>query len=266
MPKPVIDGFEFAYSDSKVSQCTAHCVPFYEVYFLTSGTSNYFINDCLYPCTSGTLVIVPPDILHWNHYTSDKYSRYVLNFPSSYITDELRNTINPDNTPEILYIPDTTPILSIFKKMWREWDIRDEYSPSVIRGLVNEFFVHIARHKGTYLKRNIDTVHPTVNKITQYISENYHEPLTLELIADKFRLNPNYLSTLFKSCMGFGLKKYITIIRIERAREMLLNSDLSVSQIAFKCGFNDSNYFSQVFRSTVNDTPLHFRNTHLNSN
>ena len=88
---------------------------------------------------------------------------------------------------------------------------------------------------------------------------HYNEKLVLEDMAKQFNLSRSYLSKKFKSVTGFGFKEYIINVRIKHACELLLNTNKSITTIAFECGFNDSNYFGDAFRRTKGVSPNKYR-------
>ena len=69
-------------------------------------------------------------------------------------------------------------------------------------------------------------------QVEQYIREHYHEELTLNSLADLVYLNPNYLSNIFAQATGCTLSKYIKQIRMEKAQELLLNTNMKVTDIS----------------------------------
>lgn len=98
------------------------------------------------------------------------------------------------------------------------------------------------------------------SEIMQYIKQHYHEnQLSINTIADVFALSPAYLCSSFKKSTNKTLNQYITDIRIEQAKEMLLHQTDKVYEIAIKVGFTDTNYFSSLFRKQVGVTPLEFK-------
>jgi YesN/AraC family two-component response regulator len=83
--------------------------------------------------------------------------------------------------------------------------------------------------------------------------------LSLEYVADKFNLSRSYLSKKFKTATGFGFKEYIINVRIQNACNLLLETNKSITDIAFECGFNDSNYFGDAFRKAKGISPHKYR-------
>ena len=80
-----------------------------------------------------------------------------------------------------------------------------------------------------------------------------------ERIASEVYLSPGYLSAIFKKETGQSLMKYITQVRLEKARDMLLNSHRKVSDIAESVGFSDASYFGMVFRNHYGLSPARYK-------
>ena len=81
----------------------------------------------------------------------------------------------------------------------------------------------------------------------------------LEDMSDKFHISRSYLSKKFKAVTGFGFKEYIVNVRIKNACRLLLETNKSITDIAFECGFNDSNYFGDSFRKIKGISPRKYR-------
>lgn len=96
----------------------------------------------------------------------------------------------------------------------------------------------------------------------QYIKAHYHTDLTLEKVASVVFLNPVYFSQLFKQKTGYGFKEYMTDLRIEQAKQLLLNPYLKLADISEKIGYQDVKHFTQVFRKRMNVTPTEYRQGH----
>ena len=97
------------------------------------------------------------------------------------------------------------------------------------------------------------------DRICDYIRAHYMERLQLEDVAEAFHLNRSYLSELFRDMVGKNFVQYKNEVRIEQAKTLLTHSDKSVSEIAGLCGFENSGYFSFVFRQLTGKSPGEFR-------
>ncbi len=96
-------------------------------------------------------------------------------------------------------------------------------------------------------------------KVCRYIQRHYSIDLTTDMVCKKFSCSKSYFSHSFKGYTGKSFREYLTDIRLNYAKRLLLHSDLSVTQISFSVGFNDSNYFSNVFKQKVGVPPLAYR-------
>lgn len=85
------------------------------------------------------------------------------------------------------------------------------------------------------------------------------KPLSLEMLADVFSLSKEHLSRTFKTYMDTTFKKYLTSIRVHHAYQDLMDTDLSILQIALDNGFSDARAFSSAFYSYYGETPLKYR-------
>lgn len=98
-----------------------------------------------------------------------------------------------------------------------------------------------------------------IQMAVQYIREHYNENITINDLAERYEMSPNYFSSMFKKEVQQSTVNYMTEIRMEEARKLLERSDLSVVDIARKVGYEDSQYFFRVFKKHVGMTPLSYR-------
>lgn len=98
-----------------------------------------------------------------------------------------------------------------------------------------------------------------IEKAKKYIEENYQSPLSYRDVARAVFISPSYFLSLFKRETGTTFVDYLTAVRIEKAKHTLLTTDLSITQIAYDHGFNNPNYFSNLFRKIVGVPASEFR-------
>lgn len=97
--------------------------------------------------------------------------------------------------------------------------------------------------------------------VLEYIENHYASPISLDVMAKEAGMNPKYFCRFFRSITHQTPLDYVNYYRIEQAAQMLLSSDLSVTDIGMECGFNDSSYFVKVFRKYRGVTPNQYRKT-----
>lgn len=122
--------------------------------------------------------------------------------------------------------------------------------------IINEMLVDIIR------KASPDTLaisNPTVRDIADYLQANYKENISLTELAKVFSLTPNYCGYLFKKNMGITYNDYLNILRLKNACKSLLNSNLSIKEIATDSGFHSLEYFYTTFKKFYGITPAKYR-------
>lgn len=98
-----------------------------------------------------------------------------------------------------------------------------------------------------------------------YIHDHLHTRITLACLAEKVELNPSYLSRLFKKELGVTISKYIQLKKIETAKNMLVYSDYTPSQISSILAFPSQSYFTEIFHKCTGMTPLKYKAQHFRS-
>ena len=195
------------------------------------------------------------------------HERIVISFKPT-VTEWLNNVVGTDIVSDVMQagvisIPEKRRdyIESLLEKLLFENEGQDPLSPGFVSVALAELMLFITRCKNyeENVIKEIDVNNRIMQQVATYIYNHYSERLILEDVAKKFNLSRSYLSKKFKSVTGFGFKEYIINVRIQHACELLLNTNKSITDIAFECGFNDSNYFGDAFRRTKGISPNKYR-------
>jgi two-component system response regulator YesN len=109
------------------------------------------------------------------------------------------------------------------------------------------------------VKWMIKSVSKEVAYAVQYIHQNFDKDISLKEISEFVQLSPNYLSLLFKKEMDCNLIEFLTNYRVEKAKELMLNTSLKTYEIAENVGISDSAYFSRIFKKSTGVSPIDFR-------
>ena len=102
-----------------------------------------------------------------------------------------------------------------------------------------------------------------IHSIMRFMQEHLKEDISLSMLSDEFHMNPQYISQLFKSEMGVGFLAYLTNIRMEHAKKLLLASSLSIGEISEESGYGDYRVFTKAFKKSEGVTPSQFRRDFL---
>ena len=104
-------------------------------------------------------------------------------------------------------------------------------------------------------------VHQKVHEVALYLQTHIRENVSLEELAQRFFMSRSYLTRSFRNVTGFSVVEYLTYIRIQKAQQLLRESDRSITEIADLCGFGNITYFEKVFKATTGQTPVQYRKT-----
>ena len=103
----------------------------------------------------------------------------------------------------------------------------------------------------------------SITGITRYLQQHLAEEMSLTVLAEAFHLSPQYISQLFKNEIGVGFLAYLTNIRMEKAKKLLLATSLSIAEVAEQSGYGDYRVFTKVFKKSEGITPSQYRRDFL---
>lgn len=107
--------------------------------------------------------------------------------------------------------------------------------------------------------------HSWIRSIKSFCEKNYAEPISITMASDMLHVSPSYFSTLFKRETGENFTAYVTNLRLNKARELLISTKRNVSDIAIEVGYSDYYYFTKVFRKYYGITPTQYRQSQKTS-
>ncbi len=247
----------------------AHFHNAYEIYYLLAGTRKFFIESEIYNISKGTLVLLERNVMHKTEYSSDKLGErtYVL-FNDSYYRSIAEafgeNAVASCFERKVFPIPHHRRgyIESILRQLESEYNGGDEYSRRLMEIYMQELFIFLIRYDKNIVENDehiLSTGDEIIQRAARYINENYNKNISLSDTASFVGMSSTYFSKKFKDVTGFGFKEYILNIRMKKACTLLLETKLPVTEIAYETGFNDSNYFGDVFKRIKGISPLKYR-------
>ena len=135
------------------------------------------------------------------------------------------------------------------------WNVAESFRNAIRNG------VHIDRVEVRQDKAEVDmsNTSPFSLRLAQYVLEHYQEDLSLKSLAAYFRGNAAYIGQVFKRDMDKSFSEYLKDVRMEKAKEFLIRSDLSAKEIAQRVGFANVTYFSTVFKRETGLSPDRYR-------
>lgn len=157
-------------------------------------------------------------------------------------------------------------ILNLFRSIEQECQNNtDQFSQDVLIANIELLLVHIDRYYNRqFLTRkniNNDTLSKMEAILNNYFESEHTQLPTVQYIAEQLNVSPSYLSDLLKNLTGLTAQQHIHEKLIEKAKELLCTSNLSVSEIAYQLGFEFPQSFNKLFKKKTDLTPLEFKQT-----
>ncbi|MDD4849112.1 MAG: AraC family transcriptional regulator [Gemmiger sp.] len=236
---------------------------------IVSGCCELDINRQPYRASAGDILLIPPYALHaGNILPGKKFSHLCFCFDLSLLPHaELRQMLESGCWDTIKQIRPGDAVYPLLYK-----PIHEIYSQSaegktgwdfVAQGLIYYVFGVLTQHEGIFSgqprSKNVDLC----VRVLQYLEQHYAEPLTSAGIATFFSYTQSYFCRLFQQNFGMPFQKYLCRFRIGKVKLLLSDSNLSIADAAAQVGFENSSYFTRVFREAAGCTPYTFRQQQL---
>lgn len=130
---------------------------------------------------------------------------------------------------------------------------------SIVR-LVEDVILTVIRNIKNYRLSNSNNI---IRKAIDYIEKNYHTEISLKLLSEYLNLSKHYVCYLFKKETGDNISLYVNKLRIEKAKQLILDSDCKIKEIYDKVGFSDLQYFCKTFKKMTGMTVVSYRDSIL---
>ncbi|MGI6161575.1 MAG: AraC family transcriptional regulator [Christensenellales bacterium] len=229
-----------------------------EVSICIKGKGFQVLNNQKYAFSSGCMVMLNPQTAHYDLPDKDDPPAFLFMGIDNYAFSFLpRNTIRLEEQSPVLRLhKHRKDIETYFMRLIDEVLERKPYYKSMSSTLASLILMLAMRERGDGIKR-APTTH--TQRAKEYIDCNYTSPLNLTSISETVYISKSYLSHIFKSDMGVSPIEYLIGKRIAHAKELLKNTSRLVADIAAEVGYDDPEYFTQLFRHVEGIPPTKYR-------
>ena len=165
-----------------------------------------------------------------------------------------------DTIGKIIQPVQTTSYLNLFKEMMQAYTNPSPATPMLIKAQILSLLYHLYTDTVASVDAKLkNAYHGVLKKAITYMENNYQTDISVSDIAAHVDLSPNYFHKVFVSTMETTPLKYLTGLRVEHAKKLLCQSDMSIREISAECGFEHDAYFCQVFKKEAGITPAMYR-------
>jgi AraC-like DNA-binding protein len=160
-----------------------------------------------------------------------------------------------------LMLQDPDEVYHSLKSLVLELDKRGIDGGMLDRLLLSQLFIRISRLRVDSKKNGWQQAEHYVKQSIDFLHQNYDRNILVQEVASFVNLHPGYLQRIFKGQTGQTLMEYLTVVRMEKAKMLLLHTDIPVTDISDYVGAGSRQYFHALFKKHAGMTPIAFRNT-----
>lgn len=248
--------------------CRAHIHRAVEFLYVNNGNYHVILDGSEYDIEKGDLILFCSDSMH--HVTAGKNAEndyYVIKIPPSFFLEMSEEGRGAE------YVMRFALASSESKCLWRKSELENSRIKAILDRLIAEYnakgyawevavklkimelLLAILREKNTGGEPMQNQTTQAIYNVIMYVRKNFSLDINEKELAESFGMSYSYFSRSFRRVTGLSFKKYLNQTRINRAEQMLLTGNGSVSEIAMECGYNSISYFISVYKSIKGTTP-----------
>lgn len=234
------------------------------LFYIEQGNAVIHCNSQQIPVSAGDLVIINCNDIHYLENCCDHLVEFYILIDltfllsqkddvcnTKYITPLLQNRIRFQNK-----IDNDDEIISYVLDLISEYEHKKPgYELWIKAGLYRIIILLMRRHSVQVTDEINNRQQHQLRSILKYLDEHYNQKITLSRLAALANISPHHLCRMFKNIVGMPPITYVNYLRINAAMKLLQQQQLPISEVALAVGFNDSNYFSRMFKKYKNISP-----------
>ena len=254
------------------------CSPFARIYYVSEGEAKVrFKDESLIELSPGNIYLIPPFANHsyecdglFVHYYIHLYEDFLDDRESMFELCNLPRTIQSADGDESLFarLVELNPTMSLEKSNPKSYDDNHTLLQNITKNKRRHISLQLESQGIIYIllsrlfghtTTSFNIVDKRIVECARYIRKNISSPLNIKKLAGLACLSNDHFIRLFHRSMGCTPLQYINTKRIEKAQHMLISDNMSVKNIAFALGYDDSSYFIRVFRNATGMTPTKYK-------
>lgn len=263
----------FTSFDRRLTRVAPHWHDYIEIIYLLSGKLELIINTHQFSLFPNDMIIIGSNHIHSTCSNDLETSAFVLQISMTFLKnnstmyshilfDKIINS-HDDASGKLYYLKHLFKEFSAIEGIYNEYgNLKRTALLYDTLAVLIQYYSGSPTQSATQLKHS---VYKYLNIIIDFISANYHQRVTLDEIAKQAGFTKYYLSRFFSKYVGMTVGEYITMLRLDEAYTLVLNSDLSLADISDYCGFANYPIFIKNFKNAYHMTPSNLRTTRKNN-
>ena len=226
----------------------------YQLLYIASGKSHFFIDGKEHIVTAGHMVIFHPDEpQHYKYYKEDRTSVYWVHFTGSQV-EKILEHYNIIRGEKIIYSGTSPDFQWLFGQIIQELQLCRKQYDEMLTLLLRNIFILIRR--SLEINKNFtDTMEKEVSYAIYYFRDNFNKEINVDEYAQSLNISVSWFIRCFRQITGMTPLQYVINLRISNAQMLLETSDYTISQIAESVGYENALYFSRLFHKQTGISP-----------
>ncbi len=230
----------------------------YQLLYIASGKSHFFIDGKEHIVTAGHMVIFHPDEpQHYKYYKEDRTSVYWVHFTGSQV-EKILEHYNIIRGEKIIYSGTSPDFQWLFGQIIQELQLCRKQYDEMLTLLLRNIFILIRRSLEIN-KKFTDTMEKEVSYAIYYFRDNFNKEINVDKYAQSLNISVSWFIRCFRQITGMTPLQYVINLRISNAQMLLETSDYTISQIAESVGYENALYFSRLFHKQTGISPKEYR-------
>lgn len=234
----------------------------HEFGFIRGGNGYFTIENKRYPIKEGVLFYICPNVLHTMEIDVEKPGCFLsVHFSYAHVSYnedgwDVKNGSELFPIHSVQALKDFYHIEDLFKKLADGWNTKLPGYEFITRTLLQELLIAIYQNNNKQNHNYATSL--KVERIIQYLHQNINNKVSLDELSEVVQLAPTYLSRAFKKTTGYSVIEFFNKIKIDKSKELMLENDKKVKEVAQALGFTDEFYFSRLFKRIEGISPSEF--------
>lgn len=233
------------------------------IIYIATGSGEFETTSTHWKLNSGDVIILAPG--EWHRYRPNKYTgweEYWIGFSTKFLSNLILTELLPTGTSYVKHIGFTEELFFLFNKAFELTRQNGNGYKKIIAGIVMQLVAYVVSNE---MEMPINREEQLSREIVYYIKKHLSEEIDFKKLASEHHLSYNRFRSIFKNRTGMSLQQWVIHERLEKAKQLIINTSLSLKEISEKTGFDSPFYFSKMFKNKIGYAPGQIRPHNVSS-